>query len=59
LWLRRALFPRSSWVRSVYGRPANLWLRLKFLHDVRSDRRRRANPARRLAAVSELNRLQD
>lgn len=42
LWLRRALFPRSSWVRSVYGRPANLWLRLKFLHDVRSGRRRRA-----------------
>jgi hypothetical protein len=41
LWLRRALFPRSAWVRSVYGRPANLWLRLKFLHDVRSDRRRR------------------
>ena len=22
LWLRRALFPRSAWVRSVYGRPA-------------------------------------
>jgi hypothetical protein len=42
LWLRRALFPRSSWVRSVYGRPANLWLRLKFLHDVRSGRRRRS-----------------
>jgi hypothetical protein len=41
LWLRRALFPRSAWVRSVYGRPANLWLRFKFLHDVRSDRRRR------------------
>jgi hypothetical protein len=41
LWLRRALFPRSAWVRSVYGRPANLWLRLKFLHDVRSGRRRR------------------
>jgi hypothetical protein len=40
LWLRRALFPRSAWVRSVYGRPANLWLRLKFLHDVRSGRRR-------------------
>jgi hypothetical protein len=42
LWLRRALFPRSAWVRSVYGRPANLWLRAKFLHDVRSGRRRRA-----------------
>jgi len=42
LWLRRALFPRSAWVRSVYGRPANLWLRLKFLLDVRSGRRRRA-----------------
>jgi hypothetical protein len=41
LWLRRALFPRSAWVRSVYGRPANLWLRMKFLHDVRSGRRRR------------------
>jgi hypothetical protein len=40
-WLRRALFPRSAWVRSVYGRPANMWLRLKFLHDVRSGRRRR------------------
>ena len=41
LWLRRALFPRSAWVRSVYGRPANLWLRMKFLHDVRSGRRHR------------------
>jgi hypothetical protein len=45
LWLRRALFPRSAWVRSVYGRPANLWLRLKFLHDVRSGRRRRPEEA--------------
>jgi hypothetical protein len=42
LWLHRAVFPRRSWVRSVYGRPANLWLCLKFLHDVRSGRRRRA-----------------
>lgn len=41
LWLRRALFPRSAWVRSVYGRRANLWLRLKFLYDVRSGHRRR------------------
>jgi len=45
LWLRRALFPRSAWVRSVYGRPANLWLRMKFLHDVRSGRRRRVAEA--------------
>lgn len=40
-WIHRSLFARSAWVRSVYGRPANLWLRLKFLHDVRSGRRRR------------------
>ncbi|MGD8415410.1 MAG: nucleotidyltransferase family protein, partial [Candidatus Latescibacterota bacterium] len=40
-WLRHSMFPRSAWVRSVYGRPANLWLRLKFLHDVRSGRSRR------------------
>ncbi len=57
LWLRRALFPKSAWVRSVYGRPANLWLRLKFLHDVRSGRwRRSANPARSVAEISGLHR---
>jgi hypothetical protein len=55
LWLRRALFPRSAWVRSVYGRRANLWLRLKFLHDVRSDRRRFADSPDALGAVTEFN----
>lgn len=39
-WLRRSLFPKPSWVKSLYGRPSNPWLRLKFLHDVRSGRRK-------------------
>jgi hypothetical protein len=39
-WLRGSLFPKSAWVKSLYGRPSNPWLRLKFLHDVRSGRRR-------------------
>jgi hypothetical protein len=59
LWLRRGVFPRSSWVRSVYGRPANVWLRLKFLHDVRAGRRRRPADPAGPAEVSELNRIQE
>jgi hypothetical protein len=39
-WLRHSLFPRPSWVKSLYGRPSNPLLRLKFLHDVRSGRRK-------------------
>jgi hypothetical protein len=54
LWLRRGVFPRSSWVRSVYGRPANMWLRLKFLHDVRAGRRRRPAEPAAPAEVSDL-----
>lgn len=40
-WLRRSLSPKPSWVKSVYGRPSNPWLRVKFLYDVRSGRRKR------------------
>lgn len=40
-WLRRSLFPKPAWVKSLYGRPSNPWLRLKFLHDVRRRQRRR------------------
>jgi hypothetical protein len=39
-WLRHALFPKPAWVKSLYGRRSNPWLRLKFLHDVRSGRRK-------------------
>jgi hypothetical protein len=57
-WLRHALFPRSAWVRSVYGRPSNVWLRLKFLHDVRSGRRRRnADTAEVQGTVTGINEL--
>jgi hypothetical protein len=45
LWLTRSVFPPAEWVRSVYGRPANPWLRLKFLFDVRSGWRRKGPPA--------------
>jgi hypothetical protein len=54
-WLRRSLFPRSAWVRSVYGRRANLWLRLKFLHDVRSNRRRYADSPDTPGGIREFN----
>ena len=54
-WLRRSVSPKSSWVKSVYGRPSNPWLRLKFLYDVRSGRRKRTAAHRNRETNSRLS----
>ena len=54
-WLRRSLSPKPEWVRSVYGRPSNAWLRMKFLYDVRSGRRKRSGVLRGRDANSKVS----